>query len=398
MEKSETPGLKKVRNKAGEISRLKWVCTAEAREAGFGNRSIDVTHLRDDPQALALKCQSLDAQQRMFLSGRGGLDTIDMTVGGIIRRYQAHPESPYHGLQLNTRKPYDFYAEKIVATAAERRIDRLTGLDVMRWHKVWREPDEPGGPEKLAAAWMALSLFKSALSFAVASGRPQAAVLLTMIREGNFPRPRPRTEAPDAQQVEQARKAAHELGHPGAALSYAIQFEGVMRQYDVRGLWVPLSDPRPSEIFFRRLKWIGPRWSDVKAGVLEWTPQKTAHSHGKAIKLRLADYPMIVEELRHWPENARRGPLIVAPTGRPYHPAMFEKLWREVREVAGLPPTLWNRDLRAGGITEGSSSGVSTDDLSKVAANSPRVNRSVYQRDQFEAARRVAAARREKRT
>lgn len=32
----------------------------------------------------------------------------------------------------------------------------------------------------------------------------------------------------------------------------------------------------------------------------------------------------------------------------------FQGLWREVRQLAGLPESLWNRDLRAGALTEAS--------------------------------------------
>lgn len=393
MEKSTTPGLKKVKNKQGEITRLIWCCTPEARKAGFKQVHVNLTRFKDDQQALELRCQSLFAQQAMFLSGTKPADTTDLTIAGIIKRYQAHPESPYRTIQETTRRPYDFYAEKICATVGTRRIDRLTALDVMRWHKDWRAPDEAGQPEKLAAAWMALSVFKAALSFAVASGVRPAAELLTMIREGDFPRPAPRTEAPEAAQVEAARKAAHANGRPGSALAYAIQFEGAMRQYDVIGFWVPLSDPRPSDILAGKLKWIGPRWSNVVNGILEWTPQKTRRSHGKPVRLRLADFPMIAEELAHWPPEKRTGPIVVNRQGRPFMPDMFRQAWTQDRETAGLPSTLWNRDFRAGGLTEGSNAGVSTDDLAKVAANSPRVNRQVYQRNLIEAGQRFAEAR-----
>ena len=393
MEKSKTPGLKRF-PRADGTERLIWSCSPQAREAGFGTLTFNLTRLAVDWTGVEAKCQSLDAQQRMFLTSQN-LDALDMTVRGIIRRYQSHSESPYHGLQTTTRHPYDIYARKIVTAFGDRRIDRLTGLDVMRWHKAWREPDATGMPEKLGAASMALALLKSALSFAVASGAVEAATLLTMIREGDFPKPKPRTEAPDAAQIDAARRAAHELGHPGAALAFALQFEGALRQYDVVGKWVPMADPRPSDIFGSGLKWVGPRWSDVRDGILDWTPQKTAGRHGKSVRVMLTDLPMVIEELRHVPPESRHGPLVKAPDGGPYQPDTFRRLWPYVRRLAGLPETMWNRDVRAGAITEGSNSGVSTDDLAKVAANSPRVNRNVYQRDQFEAARRVAQARKE---
>jgi hypothetical protein len=43
--------------------------------------------------------------------------------------------------------------------------------------------------------------------------------------------------------VNALRKAAHELGHPGAALAYALQFEADQRQLDTIGQWVKLNEP-----------------------------------------------------------------------------------------------------------------------------------------------------------
>jgi hypothetical protein len=55
-----------------------------------------------------------------------------------------------------------------------------------------------------------------------------------------------------------AGKAAHEIHNPRAALAYAIQFEGVVRQWDVKGQWLPMSDRTPSAIHYKGKKWIGP--------------------------------------------------------------------------------------------------------------------------------------------
>jgi hypothetical protein len=41
-----------------------------------------------------------------------------------------------------------------------------------------------------------------------------------------------------------------------------------------------------------------------------------------------------------------------------------------VRKEAGLPRDLWNRDIRAGGVTEGGKAGATSDDRAKVAGHS----------------------------
>jgi integrase len=104
---------------------------------------------------------------------------------------------------------------------------------------------------------------------------------------------------------------------------------------------------------------------------------------------------MIMEELAKVSEDKRKGPLIVNPmTGRPYRPTVFQELWREIRKAKGVSPSIWNRDLRAGGITESREAEASTDDLAKLAGHADkRTTAKIYDRAALEAARRIGAAR-----
>ena len=54
---------------------------------------------------------------------------------------------------------------------------------------------------------------------------------------------------------------------------------------------------------------------------------------------------------------------------------------------------MWNRDLRAGGVTEGGKSGASKDDRRKVAGHAREETTEIYDRDQLEAHRRVMKSR-----
>jgi hypothetical protein len=90
------------------------------------------------------------------------------------------------------------------------------------------------------------------------------------------------------------------------------------------------------------------------------------------------------------PATGRSGPLIVNPrTGLPYRHEYFRVLWHKCAAEVGISRSIWNRDLRAGGITEARLAGASTDDVAKTA----RTMAKVYDRDTMEAARRVAKAR-----
>jgi hypothetical protein len=71
----------------------------------------------------------------------------------------------------------------------------------------------------------------------------------------------------------------------------------------------------------------------------------------------------------------------------------WQAVWRRVCEAAGLPSGLWNRDLRAGGITEAQMAGAAAEDRAKMAGHSAKVNQSVYARDRLVASNRVIEAR-----
>jgi integrase len=103
----------------------------------------------------------------------------------------------------------------------------------------------------------------------------------------------------------------------------------------------------------------------------------------------------VIEELASVAPEDRNGPLIVNPrTGLPYRQWYFREVWKRSAAEAGVPATVWNRDLRAGGITEARQAGAPTDDVAKTAGHSSkRTTARVYDRDTLEAARRVAKAR-----
>src|SRR6476660_4077738 len=64
-------------------------------------------------------------------------------------------------------------------------------------------------------------------------------------------------------------------------------------------------------------------------------------------------------------------------------------------KAAGLPEGMWNRDFRAGGITEGGKAGASKDDRRKLAGHAKEETTEIYDRDQVEAHRRVMQARKQ---
>lgn len=373
-----------------------WRATRPAIKAGFTPKWVNLSCFANDEPALIARCQRLTAEMHDWLSGRRGRDPVfDGTIGSLIRFYQIEPNSPYHRLAPASLHPYDAYIRMIVATVGARRIGALDGRDLSRWHAEWSRPITDDGKPRIAAARMAMTVLKTALSFGISCRLPGCAELKLILQQQRFPAPRPRLEAPTASEVVAARKAAHELGHPRAALAYALQFEGAMRQWDVIGQWVPLSHKTPSLIIDANSKWIGPMWSQIDEPlILRYTPAKTQFTTGAQVTLDLCECPMVIEELSKVPAEARRGPLIISQTGLPYVYERFRDLWRRVADRAGIKATVWNRDLRAAGVTEARQAAAPTDDVAKVAGHAnKRTTAKVYDRDRLEAQRRVMKAR-----
>ncbi|MGO9769707.1 MAG: integrase [Roseiarcus sp.] len=373
-----------------------WRATRAAIKAGFPTTRVNLSFFGNDEAALIARCHRLTAEMNEWLSGSRDRDiAFNGTIRAVINFWQIDKDSPYHLIEASSRHPYDVYARMIVETVGERRVDAVDGRDLRRWHAEWSAPLEDGGKPRLAAARMAVIVLKNALTFAATCRKPGCAELRGILSQIRFAGPRSRTEAPTAAEMVAARKAAHGIDHSAAALAYALQFEGAMRQWDVVGKWVPLTDKRPSSVIDGTSKWIGPMWSQIHDMIFQYTPAKTQFTSGAKVTLDLRMLPMVVEELSKVPEEARRGPLIVNPrTGLPYRNSYYGHVWDKVRKITGIKPEVWNRDIRAAAVTEGRQAGSPTDDLAKTAGHAnKRTTAKVYDRDRLEAARRVAQAR-----
>lgn len=376
-----------------------WRASKPALRAGYPVKSVNLSMLADSGPALVARCNRLQSEMLEWLS-RGAHKAIafDGTFATLLDAYTTDPESPYNSeLKHASRHPYTVYARKLKAMIGTRRIDACDGRDLKRWFAVWAEPDRPGNPPKLAAAKMTVAVLRAAITFGKTCRMPGCADFKSIMEEIEFPSPRAREEAPTAQQVIAAREAAHALGHPRAALAYAIQYETTLRQWDVIGQWTPLSDPRPSAVIDGADKWFGLSWTQIdEHGVLRVTPTKTEATSRARTIFDLRACSMIVEELAKIPATEQRGPLIVnlKTGGLPYRHDTWGDVWRAVRKAAGIPRSVWNRDLRAGGISEGRAADVSLDDMAKIAGHTKkRTTGDVYDRTALETHRRAAAKR-----
>lgn len=390
------PGLKWRKRKGGPDVPY-WIASGAARKAKYPIKLANLSCFVDDPKTLKNRCIRLQAEMTTWLAGhKSRTPVFDGTFASLLDIYFTDPESSYRKLKPGSQHPYDIYGGKLRAHIGSRRIDACDGRDVKRWFEVWMGAKDHRLPEaKLPSARMALCVLKAAISFGIVCRHPGCADFQTILAQLQFPTNVRRTFAPTAEQVTLARQAAHRAGFPSRALSYALQFETTLRQWDVTGEWIPLSDYRPSAVLFYGAKWIGPGWANIDQNlILHTTPTKTEDTTAATTDHDLRLCPMVMEEIARVPPENRTGPLIVDErTGLPYTYQSFKDGWRADFKAAGLPAKMWNRDLRAGGVTEGRKAGASLEDSSKVAGHSgTKTTGRVYDRDTLEAHRRVRGA------
>lgn len=399
-ERPQAPGLR-----WNGDSRPLWRATKSAVAAGFLPKTVNLSKHLDDEVALIRACEKMQDEMTRWLAGasKSGIKptAFDGTFGSLFTLYQSDPESRFQSLKAASRKPYNSYLRMLQYAIGSRSIDRCTGKDAKRWFDQWKEAEKPDAPPHLAKARTAIAVLKAALGYGIMCRLPGCAEFRASLAAAQFETMAPRTAVMTAEQVSAVRAAARAAGHASAALGYALQFEGAVRQWDVWGTWVPLSEKVPSSIIKNRKKWVGPTAANIDANmILRIKPSKTAKTTGAEIVIDLRCCPMVMEEIALGPGLPETGPLIVnANTGLPYSEDARLELWRKVSKDAELPPGTWNRDLRASGVTEGRDADVKTDDIKKVVGHSERsqTTAKVYDRGALEAHRRFAAARAERR-
>ena len=191
-----------------------WRATRAAIKAGYPIKRVNLSYFADNEAALFERCHRLTVEQNEWLSPQRQDPLFDGTIRAVINLWQTDPTSPYHKVEPSSRYPYDVYARMIVETVGARRIDAVDGRDGRRWHAAWMEPREPGGKPRIAAARMAITVLKNALTFAAGCRKPGCRELRDILADIDFPTPRPRKEAPTAAEIAAARKVAHELATP----------------------------------------------------------------------------------------------------------------------------------------------------------------------------------------
>lgn len=386
------PGLKWRKRKGAAVPY--WFAPVADVRDGYPVKSANLGDFANDKPGLSARCLRLHAELLMWrrhrISTAAGVATYDGTFGSAIDVWMTDPNSGFHVLKPGTLHPYLVYAARLKRHIGEVVIADTDGRDLRRWFNLWSSDGK-----HIPAGRMALTVLKASLTFGVICRRADCVAFREIVSAMEFSGNKPRDVAPTAAQVEAAIKAAHDAGAHSRAFAYALQYEPTLRQWDVIGQWVSVSDPRPSTVASGARKWFGPHWHQIDENrIFRTVHSKTEGWTDARGVYDLSMCPMVCREIDRVPVELRKGPLIVNErTGLPYTYDAFKAGWRADFKAAGLPANFWGRDLRAGGTTEASKGRANKEDRAKVSGNSPKINAEVYDRDVLEAHRRVMGAR-----
>jgi len=384
---SDTPGLEIAVRNGRRIPR--WRARKEAVKLGFKPSTQRLNIDPDNLDELGKKCRELWAEMEAWLDTQPRTDvpTWDGTIGCLIETYKVDPYSPYQALSHGSRQAYDYDLGVLLKTVGERRLDKLTGKDFRRWYDNLRRPAQPGGPERIRRAAGVMTMLRILVGYGVESDIAHCDRLKLILGSMRFKGPGHRTQFLTYEQAAAIIAKAHELGFPEIALGQALQFEATLRQSDVIGQWIP--DPDAPH----RSRWTGGLlWGQhiSKDYILE----KRTTKRGVLSHVDLKGYPLALAELQNVPIERRVGPVIIdSRTGAPFKEGLYARRWRVIARAAGVPDNIWNRDSRAGGVTEGSDAGADMELLRHHASHRSLSSTEVYSRPTLAKTTRVAKLR-----
>lgn len=378
-----------------------WRARADLVERGYLPKAVGLwigtPDELDEPNIHWIQTRANDLQNDMLAWGRGGIPMVpgafDGTLDALASAYRNDPDSPYHKKRYVTRQFYDKLLKQITETHGSEFIANIKGRTVLRWHEEWSTNG------RVAMGHALVGMLRTIVNFGVTMLEDEdCAKLSGVLSKMRFAMAKPRSETLTADMVIAIRAKAHDAGWKSIALAQAIQFELILRQKDVLGEWVPISEPGMSDtVNDMGSKWLrGIRWEEIDQNL---TLRHITSKRGKPIERNLRNAPMVMEELaRYGGDLPKSGPIILyEKTGLPWSVSYFRQVWRVIATEAGVPKSVRNMDSRAGAITEATDAGAELEHIRHAATHSDIAMTQRYSRGDAGKAEEVARKRNEHR-
>jgi hypothetical protein len=368
---TNAPGITWHKRKGGQWKAI-WRARTDLIERGYAYKSVGLwvgtPDELDGNNVYWIQTRANDLQADMLQWSRGeaprAAGLYNGTIEAVAYAYRNDPDSPYHKKRYVTRQHYDKLVERIVRDHGNEIIAEMKGRMVKRWHDEWTADG------KIALGHALVGMLRTIINFGSSMlDDEDCARLSAKMSDMRFSLPKPRSSVLTAEMAEAFRAKAHEMNYPSMALAQAFQFELMLRQKDVIGEWVPISEPGISDVTHKGQKWLrGLRWEEIDENLIL---RHVTSKRGKEVEHNLLNAPMVMEELALLGGRRLSGPVIVGEKrGRPWNSKYFCHAWREIATAAGIPKSVRNMDSRAGAITEATDAGADLEHIRHAATHS----------------------------
>lgn len=373
------PGLD-WREYAGGRWEARWRCRKDIIDRGFGIKSVRLwvgtEPTKEEWDFIADTCNSLQQEMLVFANGGPpslhGLPTVDGTLRSLITCYRTDPDSGFKKKRYASRVHYETLLRPIEKEYGDLLLSEVKARLFYGWHDKWNE----GGKTTIGRA--KITMLRILFNYGASLLEDADCLrLATALSNMTFATPKARDERLTSDQANLIRTEAHRRKRPSVALAQAFQFECMLRQKDVIGEWVPMSEPGVSDVMRKDKKWLrGIRWEEIDQNMIL---RHVTSKRDKPLTVDLKNAPMVMEELVMMTgvvpvsrgDLPTSGPIIVAEIRKqPWVTIEFRRRWRTYATAVGIPTTVRNMDSRAGAITEASDAGASIEHIRHAATHS----------------------------
>ena len=338
--------------------------------------------------------------------------------------YRTDADSPYQKNRYHVRQNRDSMLKRIVAKHGDTPLSEIKARVLLAWHKEWSVEGK-----RLSTGSAFIDQLRALFSFgATLLEDPNCERLCGVMHKMRFQGAKPRSVSVTAEYATAIRvKAREHFGWYSLALGQAFQFDCTLRQKDVVGELVPLSEPGVSAVIMRGnqtrrnpqgtdLKWLrGIVWQEIDDNLIlrhvTSKKQKMVEIDLKLAAMVLEEFqilvgkePLIVTDPVTKKVTVNRhllpasGPIIINDvTGLPWTGNEYRRKWRLVANACGVPKNVWNMDSRSGAISEAIQAGAPIEFVRHAATHSDVSQTADYDRTQAEATAKVMKLRMEAR-
>ncbi len=311
-----------------------------AAEFNFG--LVDKSGSSGRPEVSGSQLASLPAPSTPAPLPKNNNALIGITLGDLIDKFLTDPRSSHQKLRFKTRDHSRSMHERIKRERGQVLLSSIGKSDLESFYKEWS-----AGGIKLSVSHSLMGRLRALLTFGGEILENEDCQRLSgVFRSLHFEPPRSCVEKLTAEQANAIRRVANEKGRFGIALAQAFQFGTGLRQGDVIGEYVPLSEPGISLTINKKgQKWLrGIRWDEIDSNLIL---THVTSARQKTIKVDLKTVPMVIEELGTSDRSKLpgSGPIIISETtGYPYYNDDFRRKWRAIADAAGIPKSVKNMD------------------------------------------------------